>query len=427
MNYKEMAKVFIISFLIIGINEIILFLVTALISHQLSQSDFGDFQSFVAGMRFFGALATFGFLAFMAKYIPVLKHHLRKKEWTEVKAFYVKIIFPTVAIILMLLTLTFLCLYFIFKKDQFNHPFLLMCFVILLESFFLVAFTLLKSKSKYIASTTLYAVKHIAFLILILLFKNSSQSVYIPVICYLLAYVITLVYFVILKLVILKLEYFQKTFNFNISPVKWKLLVFPFALLAISPYLFSSLVMIVFEVFGSGSEDLVGRLGALIALFSLSLIAIFPLKTFTVNELAKVVDEPDKVISMVKSLFIFGLSACLVLFVLFNLFSGILISAMASEYHDLVSYFRVLLILLILIGMTSPFSSCLKVSNNVHFAIIFIILTTMLAITILGAIFSYFYQLEGMIFAIFLSYFIYMGLNIYFFWRVHLQKLSTLT
>ncbi|MCF6765928.1 hypothetical protein L3V82_09085 [Thiotrichales bacterium 19S3-7] len=422
MNYKEMFKVFMISFLIIGGNEIVLFLAIALISHQLSQSDFGNFQSFIAGMLFFGSLVTFGFLAFMAKFIPVLRHNIRQKEWSEIKKFYIRIIFPAIVVILALLTLTFLCLYLVFKKGQFNHPFLLMCFVILLESLFLMAFTFLKSKSKYITSTTLYAIKNLSFLLLVVFLNNTDRSVYVPIGCYLSSYVITLSYFLILKFVVLKIEYFQKTFNFVITPVKWRLLVFPFALLAISPYLFSSLVMIVFEVFGSGSEDLVGKLGAIIALFSLSLIAIFPLKTFTVNELSKVIDEPNMVTKTVRSLFIFGLSTCLIIFVLFNLFAGILIQAMAPEYHNLINYFRVLLMLLILIGMTNPFSSCLKVSNNAHFAIVFIILTTMLAVTILGALLSYTFQLKGMIFAIFLSYFIYMGLNIYFFWRIHLRK-----
>ena len=54
MQYRDMFKVFIISFLVTTINELAMFASIAIISHKLPVAQFGDFQVFKVSMRFFG-------------------------------------------------------------------------------------------------------------------------------------------------------------------------------------------------------------------------------------------------------------------------------------------------------------------------------------------------------------------------------------
>ena len=102
MQYRDMFKVFIISFLVTTINELAMFASIAIISHKLPVAQFGDFQSFIASMGFFGGLLTLGFSIFMGKYIPNIHNTTRRKEWEDIKKFYSYKVFPVIVFFYLL-------------------------------------------------------------------------------------------------------------------------------------------------------------------------------------------------------------------------------------------------------------------------------------------------------------------------------------
>ncbi len=415
-----MLKVFSIGFMVVGINEVVMFSAIAFISHLLTKEGFGDFQSFVASMRFFGAVLTFGLAGFITKYIPVQWSRIRNKEWSEIRKLYQKTIYPIGAIALILFSIIMTTLILIFEKENINHPFLMMSFVALLETAFTIGFSYLRSNSKYISAISLYTVKSVTFLVLLFVINFFFMSLYTAIICYIAAYVIAIVYFFVLKFCFGTSE-FKKKSEQSLEPVNWKTFIFPYSLLSIASHTFSALAIIVFELFCVTSEHQVGDFCALMGLFGLSLIVVYPLKVFSVNELSKIINEPKKINSTMLSLLGFGLIVTIVLFVIFYMISPWIIYFMSPLYHDLIGYYRLMLTLLIVIGIANPFSSYVKVADNSNVAIVTIILSTIIFMFCIGGYLSFKFGLDGMVVTLFSSYFLYMTLNIVSFWVLHLK------
>lgn len=423
MNLKEMAKTFSTNFIIMSINEVGFFAAIAIISHHLTKDYFGNFQSFIASMSFFGALCIIGFSRFLAKYIPSLNYQQRKIEWQNIRKVYLTIIFPLITALLICLSLIFISLVFIFNYQNFNHPFLFICFIALLESLFSLSYIFLKSNSKYTLSTTLYSAKNFSFLILILImWQLSSITLYSTIICYILCYIITLIYFLIYKKFFYQKHHNKQKELKNIQPINWKSYVFPYTLLSVTPYMFSALLMIIFEVFGINFEDQIGEFGALLALLNLALLAIFPLKTFTVNELAKHIEDHQKTTKNLTTIILFSLTTSVILFIVFTVISKLLIGLMAPIYHNLLDTYRLILVLVIFIGLNNPFSSYLAICHNANKIIASNIIIVLSYIFVIGGFCTYFFGLNGIIFTYFSSYFIYLGLNIFGVYKLHWLK-----
>ncbi|MCP4049378.1 MAG: hypothetical protein GY730_01545 [bacterium] len=241
---------------------------------------------------------------------------------------------------------------------------------------------------------------------------------YIAIICYITAYIITIVYFFVLKFRF-KTNEFKKKSEQSFEPVNWKAFIFSYSLLSIASYIFLTFSIIVFEIFSVTSEHQVGDFCALMGLFGVSLIVVYPLKVFSVNELSKIINEPKKINPTMLSLLGFGLIMTIVLFVIFYIIAPWIIYFMSPLYHDLIGYYRLMLTLLIVIGITNPFASYVKVADNSNVAIVIIILSTIIFMFCIGGYLSFKFGLDGMVVTLFSSYFLYMTLNIVSFWILH--------
>ncbi len=415
MQYRDMFKVFIISFLVTTINELAMFASIAIISHKLPVAQFGDFQSFIASMGFFGGLLTLGFSIFMGKYIPNIHNTTRRKEWEDIKKFYSYKVFPVIVFFICLISLSVFAMVFVLKHQRFNHPALTIFFAVALESIFFLSFNYLKAKSKYILATMLYMAKQLSFLILVILLGFYHYSLYWVVFCYLSAYVITMIFFFLLIRHTRDAKPEKQHMTVVEKPLRWRAFILPYTVSTMGIYIFSSLPMIIFEIFHLNNEYEVGEFGALVALYGLCLIGIFPLKAFTVNVIAQVIDSKEEISLTIKKLFLFSLFAALSVSIFFYMIAGFLIDFMSPEYHHLENYFKFMITLIVCVGITNPFSSYMKVSHHARNEIMITIFLTLFFMCFLGIVLSHFYALLGIVLATYLSYVVYMLINIFLF------------
>jgi O-antigen/teichoic acid export membrane protein len=184
-------------------------------------------------------------------------------------------------------------------------------------------------------------------------------------------------------------------------PISWKTYIFPYTLLNINPYLFSAIPLILFEIL-SPNEDSVGLFGAVIALFSVSMIGIYPLRTFIVNELAKALYQKN-FFEVFKSLLFFSIGLSIILGIILWVTGPYLIMIFSTKYIEILSYYQAIIPTILMMTINGVFFSILKIEDQSEKFIIISIISALVIIVTSSYVLSNYYDLYLLI-CIYFSY-----------------------